>query len=555
MKKEKIIKALVIFAVSLLCFYSLNDVKVPLSTSLFYALVFSEVAVVAPAIALVVSFLRYKSTIMLADAFLTAAGAILIRSVCKKRDRRPGAESVIFILLSQSPYVAFYEGEIINKLVYTAVITVFYFVSTVAVNTIYHKNITAKPSLYEVLCCAALYTAVTLGIMNFAGANVYKAISVFLLLFAVKLYKTPTAAMAQTFLALPIAIYTGDIGYFAFFAALFFVAYVLKDAPAVLSAIALPATDAAFAFLLDFYADYGYIEALFVFIPAFLFALLPTRLFDRLSEKGYMGGDRLSVRTIARVKSNLSGKVYDLASAFAEMNGALEFLSQTTFQKRAAAQKICALCYERACVKCSNHHICDLKPDKLVELGISKGRLTLVDLPKDFMDDCINPNPLIFEINRLIEGFNRRMEQLKKADDLKNILSLSALGISRRLEEVAFELSAAERVDKKRERALSEYLLRRGVKTYGIVVCSDDVVEMLIPDSADVDFIVKAVSDFSDAKFAVRSSQKTGEGLTYLELRPAASLKVAFGVSAVTKSDREASGDVHSLIKLSEEKL
>ena len=561
MKSRSVFKYLLSFFLQVVLYYALNNDKAPLSVSLFAAVVMCDVGVLLPAVALIISFLKYKSLIMLADAFITAAGVILIYSIYKKRGKKPGVESILYVFVSQAVYIAFYQGEIVNKLVYTAIITVFCFVCQVAVYTAVYKNFIAKPTLYEALSVAVVYVVCSLGILGFAGTDVYRAISVFILLFAVKLYKSPTALLVSCFLALPITIFSGDMTYFAYYSAAFSATFVFSEYVSVLSALSVVAVDVAFAFLLRFYADYGYIEALFTFVPAFIFALIPSRAFEKITEKGYMGGDRLTRQTVAQVKSNLSGKIYDLAGAFSEMNGALSVLSEQNEQRRTAVRKISRTSAARACKKCPNYRICDLAgsdcSERLVDLGLNKGRLTLVDLPKEYLDGCINPNPLIFEINRLIDGFNARLEQLKKADDLKRILSISVLGLESRLNELAFELSESSKRDKNKEKRLTEFLLRRGIKTFGVSVCgdSDVTVSLIVNKKTDNDLILSAISEFASVQTEITSEQNVRDGLKFLEIKKRFPMQAAFGVSAVTKTNSQYSGDVHSLLKLSNSKF
>ncbi len=556
MKSKFIIKNVLAFLLQAVLFYALNNDNAPLSVSLFAAVVICDVGVLLPAVAFIIAFLKYKSLIMLADAFITAAGVILIYSIYKKRGKKPSVESILYVFLSQAVYIAFYQGEIINKLVYTAIITVFYFVCQVAVNTVVYKNFIAKPTVYEAASVAAVFSVCSIGVLGIAGTNVYRAISVFILLFAVRLYKSPSAMPVACVLALPVAIFSGDLSYFAYYCAAFFAAFVFAEYVGVLSALSVVATDVAFAFLLKFYADYGYIEALFTFLPAFVFALIPSRLYETITEKGYMCGDRLVRQTVARVKSNLSGKIYDLAGAFSEMNGALSVLSEQNEQKKTAIKKISRASVARACNKCSQYRLCELTDGralfKLIDLGLNKGRLTLVDLPKEYLDGCINPNPLIFEINRLIDGYNARMEQLKKADDLKRILSVSVLGVERRLSELAFELSQSTQSDKKQEKRLTEFLLRRGVKTFGVSVCGDTdvIVSLIVKEKADDDKIISYIDQFTSTETEVTSEQKILNGLKFLEIKKRYPMQAAFGVSAMTKTDSPYSGDVHSLLKL-----
>ena len=561
MKPARIIKHAVLTAIEIAVYYALNNEKLPLSVSLYGAMVACNVGLILPSIALVISFLRYKSLVMMADAFVTVAGAAVLWAIYKKNGKRPGVESILFIFLSQVVYVTLYDGNILNKLLYTSIITVFYFTCQVAVNTAVYKNVVAKPNFGEVLSVGVTFAVCSLGIIMSFGENVYKCIAVFTLIFSVRLYKSPSALTIACFLALPQCIFTGDLGYVALYGAAFFAAYIFAEYPAILSAAAVVGSEVAFAHLLNFFSDYGYIEALFTVVPACIAAFIPSSAFEKLTENGYMGGDRLTRGAIARIKCDLSGKLYDLAGAFSEVDGALKVLSSRNEQKKAAVKKISAACVARACDKCSEYRVCTLAESdslvRLVELGTSKGRLTLVDLPKDFMDGCINPNPLIFEINRLIDVYLDRMEQFKRADEIKNILSLSALGIEKRLNDLAFEMSQSAPQDRAQEKKLVEHLMRRGIKTFGVMVCGESAktIDLIVAEKLNERTATECVNEFTKTAMIITSVQKIQSGLKFMEFKKAPLLDAAFGVSSVTKHNSEKSGDVHSLLRLSDNKF
>jgi len=561
MKTKNLIKNVLSFAVQLILYYVLNDERLPLSVSLYFAVVLSDLGVLLPSAALVLSFLRYKSPLMIADALLTAAGTSLVYALYKKRKKTPSVETVLYILVSQSLYLAFYNGELLQKSVYTAIITVFYFVCHVCVNTVVYKNLTAEPTLGEGVSVGATLGVVALGLMTLVGGDLYKAIAVFLLLVSVKIYKSHSALFIAAFLALPLAVYYNRLDYFALCFAFFFVSYPFRDTIGLLPALLCVGVDVAFAYLLRFYDVYGYIEALFVAVPSLLFAVIPASVFDLIIERSYLCGDKISTQAVARVKSSLSGKIYDLAGAFAEMNGALKVLSGQDERKKAAISRISKTSAAKACEKCSDYKICKLSGsaflEKLVELGMNKGRLTLVDLPKEFMDGCVNPNPLIFEINRLIDVYLEDMKKLAQTDDVKKILSASALGVEQRLSEIAFDLARFEARDKVAEQKLNRHLLRKGIKNYGVTVgdSGGEMISLIVKENVDEQFLLSAICDFKEKPVDKTDEQRLNDGLKYIEYKDAPALDVAFGVSAMKKFGSASSGDVHSIMKLDEHRL
>ena len=561
MKKTPLIKNALALVFEAAVFYALNIESVPLSVAPYFAILMCDGGVIIPSVALVAASLRYKNIVMTANALITVTATVLLWAIYRKKEKKAGVESIFFIFVSQAVYIAFYEGEILNKLVYTAIITIFYFVFSVAVNTVRYKNLTAKPEYGESLSIAAAFTVVSVFGMDIVGENAFRALAVFIILFSVRLFKSPSALAVALFVALPLSIHTGDLGYFALCSAYFFAAYPFRNRYAVFSALFLFAVDVAFAYLLKFYAVYGYIEALFTFVPAFIFSLIPSFVYERITERGYLGSDKSAQNTVAGIKSRLSGEIYDLSEAFAEMECALGVLSEQTEKRRMIIKNVSRAAAEKACTECANYGICKLADNnscgKLVELGLSKGRLSFIDLPKEYADGCINPNPLIYEINRLIEGYVERSEQLKKTEVIKKILSLSAHGIRSRLSEVAFDLTGSIKEDAKKERELTEFLFKRGLKTYGVTVCgeSDEIYSLIVDENADNEVIRRFLDQFRGKTTELFSAQKIRNGLKFLEFSIAPELQATFGVSAVTKTGSPVSGDVHSLVKLAKNRF
>ncbi|MBO4572876.1 MAG: SpoIIE family protein phosphatase [Clostridia bacterium] len=555
-KSTKFITKIAVFLSETAVFFALSYKKIPLSSALYAALISCGTGIVAPSIALVASSVIYKSSVMFTNALVTTAVMIIASCVYKKLNKRVGAESVISVFASQIVYVAFFDLPILNKLLYTAIITLFYFVSTVAVATAVNKKFSAMPTVAECASVIAVYTAFGCGAIELVGEAPLKAVAIFLILFAAKLYKSPSALAAAVFAALPFCIYTGDLGYVALYSAIFFAAFLFNGYVGILSALAVVAVDVIFAFFIRFYAVYGYIEALLAVVPAFVFAVIPTATFEKLIGASYLGGEKLTRKTIARVSSRLSGKIYDLAEAFSETEASLSALSLHSEIRRATVRKINKAACESACDKCSSVKYCQLSAsercERLVDLAIAKGRLTLVDLPKDFLDKCVNPNPLIYEINKLTERYSAENERLKRSDEVKKIISLYALGANETLSQLACSLNCAVDSDETEERKLTKFLARRGKKTFGVMVSGtgNAVISMILPESVPDEEILSDVAEYADHPAYVSDKQKIRDDLKYVELKRAPAINAAFGVSSVTKDGSKNSGDVHSIMDL-----
>ena len=560
-KRLKFVYAILNLAAETLLFFTLNHEKAPLSVGLFAAFAASGGEIITLSIALVTASLRYGNVFMTINSAVCVTVAVIAACFYKKRGQKPGVETVPILFASQVVYIAFFAEEILYKLVYTAIITLFYFISSVAVSTAFNKKFNARPTVYEIFCIGVTYAVCGLGIIDFFGINALKSVAVFALLFAVRLYKSPSALVVACFVALPFSVYTGDGGYVALFAAEFFAAYVFSAQAGLFSALAACAVEAVFAFLFGFFADYGYVDALFTVIPALTVAAIPQKTFVKIAKNGYLGGENVSRKTISRFLGRLSEKMYDLSEAFTEIEASLNVLSEKSEKRKAAVKKINKTACSNACDKCQSRRFCNLvgseKSEALIELAIAKGRLTIVDLPKDFLDACANPNPLIFEINRLIDGFSAEIDRLSRTEEINAILALCSHGVEKRLSEIGYGLTRSEKYDDKLERSLTRFLKERGIPTYGVIAASEGefFVNAVVRETLSDKKFCDAVAEHTAFSVQASRSEVIGGGLKFIEIKKSPRFYATFGVRSITKDGSTSSGDVHSLLKLDDDGL
>ncbi len=562
MKKNLLIKQIAFFSTLTVIFFSLNIENVPLSSSLYIALIFSNVNFVAPTLAFLVSFARYKDLIMLLCGLFTATSTILIFSLYKKFKRTPSVESVFFILLSQIVFLLFSKQEIVNKLVYTAIITVFYFICSVAVRTIKYKNITAETETGEKFSVGVLFVVASYYFINLTNINVYKVIAYFILLFSLKFYKNTVPLSISLFLALPLAIYSKQFEFFALFSAIYFLCYIFTPYISIVPALTLVGTEFVFNYFVKIFPTYGYIELICSLLPAIMFSLIPEKVYTRLNDISCQGGDKLTRSAITSVKSQISGQVYELSNAFMEMQGSLDLLKSQQDLRKPTIKKITKSSIESACQTCPNYNTCKLAGDteafaKIIEIGLAKGRLTLVDFPKSFLEICTNPNPLIFEINRLIDKFKVKIDEIARSQEAKEVLSLSAKGLSEKLSQIAFNLSGFNLPDKKLEKQIAKHLRKNGIKTYGVLVDGNEHenISILTKNEYSEEKLTNIMQNYLDIPVAVFDRQPLQSEMVFYTFSKSSNVEASFGVSAKTKFSSETSGDVHSLIKLGENRF
>ena len=255
-------------------------------------------------------------------------------------------------------------------------------------------------------------------------------------------------------------------------------------------------------------------------------------------------------------RAQISNKLYDLSTAFFGLNNSVLKLNSLIISKQELIQKMCDEVVINICECCSCQEKCSknnitLRDDltKLINVGISKGKVNLIDLSRDFSSYCYCTNNVIFEVNRLLEEYQSSLKIREQSDSAKGLLALQSVGVGEALKNLAFELAGKIKFDRKLELDIFNFFTQNGVRVNQIIALKDDV-HILFPTG---------VTDFG--KTASLLTQKLGKKMRIVNkidlgkeilclFSPAPLLDACFGVCQRTKHGSKVSGDTHSLTRI-----
>lgn len=564
---EKFVKNFAGATIAFVAFVCMNGViTAPLALSLYVALLYAGFYPLPLAIAYIAASAVQGSPVAIISG---AVGATLIGTlflVYSKKKRKPSAEIIVYIFLSSIVYLLFDErAEIVQKLVYMAIITLFAGTCAVAVKAAAEKGFSIKYQKGESLCLASLLFVLGVGLYGVLGANAYKGISIFLLLSAVAVFEDETPAVVTFALSSVFFLTEGEVKYMLPYFCYYVVAYSVVNRGRIIATIFVCLVEALFAFVFNFYGEYGYVEALFFASPCILFALIPQKLL-MLGDGGYLSPENaLSKNALNDMRTYIAQNISDTANSFSQMRSSLLSLTVSRPSDKVLSSKI-ATGVKRACEDCKNYSRCAASNnpnvnllEKIAQVGIAKKRITIIDLPKEFLDFCVYPNNVIFEVNRLIEGFSEIKEKSEKTDALKSILAVLAGGMEEALRDLSAEFTAVLPYDGRAEKELLKDFSKSGVKVKGITLrgSGGEMEIILLYDKkyyneAAAKEVLKERFGFEFEKsYAAGVSGRT-VAATYTK-KP--ELSCAYGVSSVTKFSSLKSGDMHSVERLKKDKV
>jgi len=221
---------------------------------------------------------------------------------------------------------------------------------------------------------------------------------------------------------------------------------------------------------------------------------------------------------------------------------------------------VCKDCVNKdRCFRSSNSFM-DNCFDTIVELGYSKGKLLLVDLPEYLTTNCGKANSVIQSCNNLLSAYNDYKTSITNIDTSRILIADQLCGVSRLLEALSKEININVSFNNRLESVIKERLSYAGVYCCECVVYEQDIQSKTISiivknNNINVKNIEKIVSKSMLSKFKVdKIKEGVGVGTIEIILKSMPKYDIAFGSSVVTKSGKVVSGDNHIIVPVGDGK-
>ena len=567
MKNSSLFKILIATPTLLIFYCALNCAinSVPLSCGAFVGLLYAGLPVFGLLVPFILSFLAYKSIDMLLIGAIFGVILSLIFLAYRRKSKRPGAEIILFTFFALLPYLLHnFNDFAIKKLVYMAIIVLFSFSATTGLNAILHHKLPLLKTRGEAFSLITVFLFFAVGFINLFSLSVYKPIAILLLVLTARYRKSTSAALYAFILATPPVITTSNPVYFAVFGIYFAVLTLCWNCPSFIIGIITASTELFITYLLNLYPNGNYLDCLPTIILLLGANLIPQSVINQIKIKHDLKPTEVLTRAvITKQRSDVSAKLYDLSNVFFSMQDAFNNLKKCTESTDGIIDKMTTEVLYSMCANCAFSSRCLKKAslkrellEKIIRIGIYKGRITLIDLPRDFLDVCTYPNSVIFEVNRLIGTYFEVIKEAESGDKSKEILSLQSGGVGGVLKALGFSLSKTMPENKKLETLILNTLFKRGVKCEAVLVFGEELdteINILITKNTFDEFDIPSILNQAlDEKLCLTKAQTVINGYVYLTIKIAPKYDACFGVSKVTKSLSDASGDCHSLIKIDE---
>ncbi|MBR3864432.1 MAG: SpoIIE family protein phosphatase [Clostridia bacterium] len=549
---------------TLLFYFANNIIKgVPFSISLLTAFLNYNFSLLTVTIIFcIVNFISF-STSQAFSLFISASFLLMVFALYKRKKRAVKGELIVYLIIALIPYLLFdFNGSIYTKLAYSAIIYAFAVIFNLFIKVILVNQFKLKSDIYEKIAFAISTVVLSFGLISVTSFNFYKFIVLTATLFFCSFYKNTKAVIPTFVLALSLSVFSRDFSHIAVFEILCITALIFIKVSRFWSGISVILLTFAISYFCGELNDFKFIDYFYYFAPTIIFLFIPQKVLLYFEEKITKFGEPLITREIINIeRGELSLKLNNLAQTFSELENSLDGFDKIFLTKEHLVQKIADEILFSVCSECNHYNTCNQKnkPEKehlvkLINIGITKGKVTLIDLSRDFSEYCYSATNMLNQVNKLLESYKEKTTEINESTTLKNTLQLESHALSEVLKHLAFELSHKIEFDKLKERLIFESLVSVGVIPNQILFIEDKY--HIIFDKQKIVFskLAQILSSTLNERISLITKSDIGDKvLTIFSKSP--KLDACFGIATTPKEGCEYSGDCHMLTKINNGKF
>lgn len=303
---------------------------------------------------------------------------------------------------------------------------------------------------------------------------------------------------------------------------------------------------------------------------AVVFMCIPQKGLNNLADLVYVKKSELTSRNLINTtRRSIHKRMSELSNIFLEMKQIhLNMIKKDLTHAELVAmlsREIMAGC----CKDCLDKNRCtrSIGSDNpsnlecLIEIALSKGKVSLLDIPAGLTNRCGKINNLISLVNRLADEYRQYKGMVADVNNVKYLLADQMGAVSKLLLNIGDEIDTNVTFDIARENKIISRLLNHNVECKEVLLYTEknqEINAMLIVKSGEKDLtlIEKVLTEVLKTPMQISAIKPMEEtGFNAISLRKQSKYDCAFGLASCCKAGNEESGDCHSIIRLGKDKF
>ena len=467
-------------------------------------------------------------------------------------------------LIGQLPYLII--SCVVKAAYFEAVFTValgimFSFVSEIACYALVLRGLNYHLSTDERICLALLLSVLSLGIYKLpvGGFNFFYMFASIVSMFFIMNFSKDVALIVGISMGAGAYLAGGELAIASLVALWTALALPFKDLSKFAAASAVMIVNT----LIELYIDktaFDYLQVISVMSGLIIYLAVPKKLVCKAAQR--MGGlsHKVASRNIVNnSRKELGDKLSSVSNVFLGMKDILTKTGHcySDLNPWSLADTVA----KASCAKCANLNACNAKvgaPSKeiipLVQAGMSKGKITILDTPPHISKNCIKQKELTKNVLTVCENAKTKLNSLQAANESKIMLAEQFGAVGTMLGELCRDVKKRVSFDMERENRIISELARHNIIAEEAVVYGErqNVSVTLVVREEDYNkaILEKIVSKVLKSKMERHQTEMTHGEWRTLYLSSSPYYTMAIGSSQKPKNGNSACGDSFSLVKL-----
>ncbi len=465
----------------------------------------------------------------------------------------------------------YYYHEISSIIIFStlAVISLFVFINVLHV-IILRKNC-FKISLDESICFLFTITLIGMGLndINIFNIEIYRFVIMLLFLYFTAVNHTGLTFAVTLSFALGVSLSHLSLLPIAEFSLLALVSGVFKLPYKLKISFTIIITE----IFIQYYFYHQSLDMLYAIIPIaiaiLLFIITPKKLFDSLSNFVYVKKSEISTRNLINTtRKNIKKRMSELSNIFFDMKQIHLNMVKKELTKDELIAMLIREVMNSCCKDCIDKNRCTRSLgtenksnlEYLVEIAVTKGKISLLDLPNNMTSRCGKANYLINTINRLSDEYKQYKSMLGDVNNVKILLADQMGAVSRLLLDIGDEIDSNVSFDIARENKIIDRLLSQNIECSEVLLYTeksqDASAVLIIKGNIQAEEIEKILSEIMKMPMQITNITPMENGdYNSITLRRKNKYDVVFGLASCNKSGNDECGDCHSIIRLGQDRF
>lgn len=578
-KSKKVFYDFLKYFLFFILFYLLQVAEVeglrPFAFGMLFALVWCNQKIYLVALLYILSGLIVEFSLNSVISLCACAGVFVVFYLLHLKFKKPLNSVLIGIYAFLSQFAFLYLNintldNFINAIITVIIGLVCMYAYLYFMQSLLIRGLRRRYTLDEVISAGVLLISLGVGIVcipDFEGI-ISKTILLFFMLVFVWTFSTSTSISFSVLLGTGAILGSHNLSMFLILTLGSLVANLTKSNKKIFSCLAVILIDLFVnLYFFNFYNAFMLLSSL---VSTLLFLLIPNRTLYKLNNFVISESDEFALRNIVnRSRNTLYKRIWGVSEVFMEMQGVFMSMAKGVMSPEQSIEFLTSETRKNVCERCVRKNKClrlDLKETdenlkQLVALALARGKVNVLDVPSSLSGNCDRLTILINTINNLVKEYNEYAHMVTQMDCSRVLIAEQLFGVSEILKALAEEVNLNITFDVTKEKRIVEELL------YEHILCSEAVVYFKNKEIKNVTLVIRksdehrpeisrVVSKILNCKMeidSVQSADKTGFSLVVLRMK--IPYDIVFGSAGVNKNSGNVSGDTHSVLRVTEDKI